>query len=53
MPATAPASPPTATRPYKGVQPTYFLYNPYSERKVDLPQGRIIDQAPSWPPAGL
>ena len=33
--------------PYKGVQPTYFLYNPYSRRKVDLPQGRIIDQAPT------
>ena len=33
--------------PYKGVQPAYFLYNPYSDRKVDLPQGRIIDQAPT------
>ena len=33
--------------PYKGVQPTYFLYTPYSRRKVDLPQGRIIDQAPT------
>lgn len=33
--------------PYKGVQPTYFLFNPYSDKKVILPEGRIIDQAPT------
>lgn len=33
--------------PYKGVQPAFFLYNPFSDKQVTLPEGRIIDQAPT------
>ena len=33
--------------PYKGVQPAFFLYNPFSAKTVDLAHGRIIDQAPT------
>lgn len=33
--------------PSKGVQPTYFLRNPYGNKKLVLASGRIIDQAPT------
>lgn len=33
--------------PDKGVQPIFFLRNPFSPKKVVLPWGRIIDQAPT------
>lgn len=33
--------------PYKGVQPSFFLVNPFSQRTAYLPEGRIIDQAPT------
>lgn len=33
--------------PYKGVQPTFFVCNPFTDRQVYLPEGRIIDQAPT------
>lgn len=34
-------------QPEKGVQPTFFLYNPFQASPVMLEQGRIIDQAPT------
>ncbi|MDD3400566.1 MAG: ectonucleotide pyrophosphatase/phosphodiesterase [Eubacteriales bacterium] len=33
--------------PHKGVQPSFFLYNPFAKDKVVLEHGRIIDQAPT------
>lgn len=33
--------------PYKGVQPCFFLRNPFSDKQVYVPEGRIIDQAPT------
>lgn len=33
--------------PYKGVQPTFFIRNPFQAKQVVLPEGRIIDQAPT------
>lgn len=33
--------------PYKGVQPAFFLRNPFTDKKVILPEGRIVDQAPT------
>lgn len=34
-------------QPQKGVQPTFFLYNPYQSTTVDIDRGRIVDQAPT------
>ena len=33
--------------PFKGVQPTYFIRNPYSDRQRVIAKGRVIDQAPT------
>lgn len=33
--------------PFKGVQPTFFLRDPFRSRPITLPKGRIIDQAPT------
>ena len=33
--------------PCKGVQPCFFVRNPFSTEQVYLPEGRIIDQAPT------
>ena len=33
--------------PYKGVQPTFFVRDPFTDKRVFLPTGRIIDQAPT------
>ena len=33
--------------PDKGVQPIFFLRNPFAKKRVVLPHGRIIDQAPT------
>lgn len=33
--------------PEKGVQPTFFLRNPFGKRKIVLEHGRIVDQAPT------
>lgn len=34
-------------QPWKGAQPAFILKNPYSNRRVVLPKGRVIDQAPT------
>jgi len=33
--------------PYKGVQPCFFIRDPFNDKQVYLPEGRIIDQAPT------
>ena len=33
--------------PQKGVQPLCFIYNPFSDKRLTLQRGRIIDQAPT------
>ena len=33
--------------PGKGVQPCFFVCNPFASEQVYLPEGRIIDQAPT------
>ena len=33
--------------PFKGPQPCFFVRNPFTGKKVQLEQGRIVDQAPT------